>query len=112
MIRFQDLQMSHEAKNKWAKATIDDQSVLQMTFSDILRRPELVAYYEDLSVTLGGILFEFFFFRIGYAIFFLMMMEGLGEFIVLDFGLQDGDSARLDDRMPLAALPLPAPPPP
>jgi hypothetical protein len=49
MIRFQDLQMSHEAKSKWVKATIDTRIVLQMAFSDILRRPELVAYYEDFG---------------------------------------------------------------
>lgn len=36
MIRFQDLRMSNEAKNKWAKSTIDDQVVLQMAFSDVL----------------------------------------------------------------------------
>ena len=111
MIRFQDLQMSHEARNKWAKATIDTRIVLQMAFSDILRRPELVAYYEDFSVTLSGILFEFFIFRIGYAIFFLMMMEGFGEFIVLDFGLQDGDCGPFEG-LPVAALPPPPTPPP
>jgi hypothetical protein len=111
MIRFSDLEMSHGAKNKWANASIDDRAVLQIAFGDILRRPELVAYYEDFSATVGDIFFEFFIFRIGYAVFFLMRMQRLGEFIVLDFGLQDGDSARLDDRMPPAALPLPAPAP-
>lgn len=111
MIRFQDLQMSHEAKQKWAKSTIDTRIVLQIAFSDILRRPELVAYYEDFSATLSGILFEFFIFRVGYAIFFLMMMEGVGEFIVLDFGLRDGDCGPFEG-LPVAALPPPAPAPP
>lgn len=62
MIRFQDLQMSHEAKSNGAKATIDTRIVLQMAFSDIFRRPELVAYYEDFGVTLSGIFFELSFF--------------------------------------------------
>jgi hypothetical protein len=103
--------MSNEAKNKWAKSAIDDQIVLQMAFSDVLRRPELVGYYEDFSVTLSGIFFELFIFRIGYAIFFLMMMDG-SEFIVLDFGLQDGDIGPFAG-LPVAALappPTPAPP--
>ena len=111
MIRFQDLRMSNEAKNKWAKSTIDDQLVLQMAFSDVLRKPELVAYYEDFSVTLSGIFFEFFIFRIGYAIFFLVMMDRVGEFIVLDFGLQDGDIGPFAG-LQVAASPSPAPAPP
>jgi hypothetical protein len=111
MIRFQDLRMSNEAKNKWAKASIDTQIVIRMAFADIIRSPQLVAYYEDFSVTAGGLFLEFFIFRIGYAIFFLMMMEGLNEFIVLDFDLRDGDSADLGPS-PVAALPPPPTPAP
>lgn len=111
MIRFQDLRMSNEAKNKWANAPIDTQIVIRMAFSDILRRPELVAYYDDFSVNAGGLFLEFFVFRVGYAIFFMMMMDGLNEFIVLDFDLQDGDSAHLG-RSPVAALPPPPTPAP
>lgn len=88
--------MSHEAKNKLVKYSI----------------ATLVAYYEDFSVTAGELFLEFFIFRIGYAVFFLMMMEGLDEYIVLDFDLQDGDSTH-HDRSPVAALPpLPTPMPP
>jgi hypothetical protein len=111
MIRFQDLRMSYEAKNKWAKASIDTQIVIRLAFADIIRRPELAAYYEDFSVTAGGLFLEIFIFRIGYAIFLLMMMEGLNEFIVLDFDLQDGDSAHLGPS-PVAALPPPTLAPP
>lgn len=110
MIRFQDLRMSHEAKNKWKKSTIDDKMILEMAFSDVIKRPELVGYYDEFSATLSGLSFEFFIFRIGYAAFFLMMIAGFDEFIVLDFGLQDGESARID--VPFVPLPLPAPPPP
>jgi hypothetical protein len=62
-------------------------------------------------VTISGIFFEFFIFRIGYAIFFLMMMEGSREFVVLDFGLQDGDCGPFEG-LPVAALPQPAAAPP
>jgi hypothetical protein len=37
--------------------------VLQIAFSDILRRPELVADYEDFNATISEIFFEFFIFR-------------------------------------------------
>jgi hypothetical protein len=80
-----------------------------MAFSDIIKRPELVADYKDLSVNIGGLLLEFFRFRIGYAIFFIMKMDGFGEFIVLDFDFQDGDSAYVAHN-PVAALPPPVPP--
>ena len=69
-----------------------------------------MAYYEDFNVTVGGLFLEFFIFRIGYAIFFLMMMEGLDEYIVLDFDLQDGGSAHLGQG-PIVALPPPPAPP-
>ena len=62
-------------------------------------------------MTVDGLFLEFFTFRIGYAIFFLMKMEGLDEFIVLDFDLQDGESAHLD-RDPVVALPAPTLAPP
>ena len=106
MIRFQDLRMSNEAKNKWVKSSIDTRIVLNIAFSDILEKPELVAYYEDFSVKAGGVFLEFFIFRVGYAIFFLMIMEGLDEFIVLDFDLQDDDNAHLG-LSSVAALPPP-----
>jgi hypothetical protein len=110
MIRFQDLKMSNEAQNKWAGSSIDTQIVTRMAFADIIKRPELVADYEDFSVNIGGLLLEFFRFRIGYAIFFLMMMDGSDEFIVLDFDFQDGDSAHVAHN-PVAALPPPPAPP-
>lgn len=110
MVRFQDLIMSNEAANKWANSAIDTQIVIKIAFYDILKRPELVADYADLNITTGDISIELFRFKIGYVIFVLMMMQGFDEFIVLDFDVQDGDSAHVEHSV--AALPLPTPAPP
>ncbi len=100
MIRFQDLRIRDE----------NFQIVIRMAFYDILRRPQFIAYYEDFNVTVGGSFLGLFIFRIGYAIFFLMMMEGLDEYIVIDFDLQDGGSAHLGQGPFVALRPLLAPP--
>ncbi len=110
MIQFQDLKMSNEAATKWANSSIDTKIVIRLAFSNFLGTPALIADYEDLSVTGGGINAKLFRLRIGYARFLLMFLELINEFIVLDFDLQDGDNEHLD-RSPVAALPpTPAPP--
>jgi hypothetical protein len=75
-----------------------------------LSKPELVANYEDLSITGAGLNVELFRLRVGYANVLLMFLELMNEFIVLDFDLQDGESEHLD-LGPIDALPpTPAPP--
>ena len=103
--------MSNEAANKLATSTIDTRIVLNLAFSNLLSRPELVADYEDLSITAGGLNLQLFNFRIGYASFLLMIIDSIDDFIVLDFDVQDGDSVHLD-RSLAVALPPPATPAP
>lgn len=47
--------MSNEAAAKWANSSIDAQIVIRLSFSNLLSKPELIAYYEDLSVTGSGL---------------------------------------------------------
>jgi hypothetical protein len=110
MIQFQDLKMSNEAAAKWANATIDAKIVIRLAFSNLLNKAELIADYENLSITGGVLNVELFRLRVRYANFLLMFLELMNEFIVLDFDLQDGESEHLD-LSPIDALPpTPAPP--
>jgi hypothetical protein len=102
--------MSNEAANKWANSSIDAQIVIRISFSYLLSNPALIADYEDLSITGGGINAQLFRLRVGYVTFLLMFLEMIDDFVVLDFDLQDDESERLDRSSVSALPPTPAPP--
>jgi hypothetical protein len=96
MIRFQDLVMANNAARKWAEFSIDIQIVLNIAFSHALSRPELTSDYAERYVRLPNITIKLFGFRIGYATFILMMIDGDDEYIAIDFDFRDGDAGRAD----------------
>ena len=110
MVRFQDLQMSNEAAIKWASSSIDTQIVIRLSFSNLFSKPELIADYEDLSITGSGINAQLFRLRVGYVSFLLMFLEFINEFIILDFDLRDDENEHLDRSSVPALSPTPASP--
>jgi hypothetical protein len=96
MVCFQDLVMNNNAAEKWASSSIDIRVVLNMAFSDALMRPKLTTYYAERYVRLPDMTICLFGFRIGYASFILMLVDGTDEFIVVDFAYNDGDEARAE----------------
>jgi hypothetical protein len=93
VIRFQDLVMTNMAAEKWAACAIDIRVVLNISFADAMLRPELTTEYAERYVKLPDIIIKLTGFRIGYATFILMFIDGTDEYIAIDFDYNDGDDA-------------------
>jgi hypothetical protein len=99
MIPFQELMMTNEASQKWAASSREAKAVLRIAFFQALARPELTADYAEWKIEIPKTTVTFFKFRIGYATFMLMIMDKLDEYIVIDFDLQDEDTAYVDQHV-------------
>ena len=84
---------TYKAEQKWAIFSEDTKVVLNVAFGDALRRPEYVAEYAESTYKSSHTIMTLYYFRIGYAAFKLVLVEGFPEYILADLDFRDGDEA-------------------